>query len=349
MKEFQHKNYSEALQFLHSKDYNRVLIQCPEGLLNKEFLAFVSEIQERCQNVFIMGDECFGACDLPLSSALELQIDVIVHIGHSFYHHSPLIPDLVYVTIDIDIDLDQFAEKIGKLCRGNLWNSLTLVGTIQHVYALSNLAKKLQLEKIDVLIPPNRGRLQKGQILGCETRFGSISTTDAILCVAGGQFHALAVMLDQQKPVISLDPFSNKIEFFAVDRRKKFLMKRYALIEKARDAEVWGVILGLKSGQKRPQLTTLAERWIKNMNKRAVTIVATRVDPKSLNNFSFIDAWVTTHCIRQSLDDYKSFLKPFLTVAELGVLCGEMAWETLVDGPYLTASQYPERFIKKRL
>ncbi|MFX1511280.1 MAG: diphthamide biosynthesis enzyme Dph2 [Promethearchaeota archaeon] len=346
MKKFQCKNYTQALNLIRSENYNRILLQCPAGLLNKELLAFVSEIQEDSRDVIIVGEECYGACDLPLSYAFELQVDVIIHVGHSIYHQLPLITDLIYVTIEVEIDLSQYADEIYELCKMNSWNSLTLVGTIQHTSSFLDLATKLQQDQIDVLIPSKRGHLQEGQILGCEVNLESEKTTDAILCVAGGRFHALAVMLSQKNPTISLDPFLGTIDLYTTKQRNKYLMKRYALIEKSRHAKVWGVIYGLKSGQKRPYLMTLAKQWIKGMNKTSITIAATQINPHSLNNFSFVDAWVTTHCIRQGLDDNELFTKPSLTIAELGVACGKIAWKTLIEGDYLNANHYPQKHLK---
>ncbi len=66
-----------------------------------------------------------------------------------------------------------------------------------------------------------------------------------------GQFHPLGVQLATGARVVALDPYCRTVEVVSADR---FLRRRFALIEVAKRAENFGIILTLKSGQQRRQL-----------------------------------------------------------------------------------------------
>ena len=159
----------------------------------------------------------------------------------------------------------------------------------------------------------------RGQILGCSYEAARKCPGTEILFIGTGAFHPLGVALATGRNVIALDPYSRSVEIVSAER---FLRRRFALIEKARDARNFGIILSLKSGQRRQEL---AER-LAGLKKEAVIIAMDEVTPDELLNLGF-SAYVNTACPRLAYDDQSRFPVPVLTPGEFEILCGISKFE----------------------
>ncbi len=93
--------------------------------------------------------------------------------------------------------------------------------------------------------------MYSGQVSGCDySNVKSIANdVDAFLFVGGGRFHALGIALATGKPTIVADPYENRAHSVN-DEAHKVLKQRWACIEEAKNAKTFGVIIGLKPGQK---------------------------------------------------------------------------------------------------
>jgi 2-(3-amino-3-carboxypropyl)histidine synthase len=108
------------------------------------------------------------------------------------------------------------------------------------------------------------------------------------------------------------------------------LKQRWACIEEAGRAKTFGVLVGLKIGQKSLD-ATLKVKEIAEKNGKAVFLFAIKeILPEALMEFPSVDAYVNTACPRVSLDASSKFLKPVLTVNEFMVVAGETSWENLL-------------------
>jgi len=108
------------------------------------------------------------------------------------------------------------------------------------------------------------------------------------------------------------------------------LKQRYACIEEAGHAKTFGVLIGLKLGQKHFE-EALKIKEIAERNGKAAFLFAVReVSPEVLMEFPSVDAYVNTACPRISLEAPEKFLKPVLTVNEFMVVAGETSWENLL-------------------
>jgi 2-(3-amino-3-carboxypropyl)histidine synthase len=95
------------------------------------------------------------------------------------------------------------------------------------------------------------------------------------------------------------------------------LRRRFALMEKARMAESYGVIVSTKTGQQR---LALAEQ-LAALSEKAFLVAMTEVSPDELLNLGF-GAYVNTACPRLAYDDQVRFPVPVLSPAEFEIICG---------------------------
>jgi diphthamide biosynthesis protein 2 len=109
-------------------------------------------------------------------------------------------------------------------------------------------------------------------------------------------------------------------------------MKRYGVVQKARDADVFGIVVGtLGVSSYLPALEYL-RKLLKKHKKKSYTMAVGKLTPAKLGNFLEVETWVLVACGENSLiESYKEFMKPIITPWELEVALGEREWVTSGD------------------
>jgi 2-(3-amino-3-carboxypropyl)histidine synthase len=295
---------------LNERGARRVALQFPAGL-KRQAGAIAGELRAAGFVVVISGDPCYGACDLALDTLSFA--DVLVHFGHT-----PLgtHPRVIFEPWKVDIPIEALDHAI-PLLRGS---PVGLVTTSQHAHLLPRMAEYLGARGIEALIGEGNERTPlPGQVLGCSYSAARIPGVREILYIGTGVFHPLGVQLATGARVVALDPFTGVAREVDASR---LLRTRHALIERARHAERFGILVSTKTGQCRREL---AER-LATFCERAFLVVAREIDPGELLNLGF-GAYVNTACPRLSYDDQARFPVPVLTPQEFEILCGVRRWE----------------------
>ncbi len=300
----------------------KVCFQMPDGLK-----AYIPRIRRRVEMetdavpVFSV-DPCFGACDLSRSMP-DIGCELIVHLGHSKMLESGKVP-VIYVPCYSNTRIeDLLLERADDIAE----SSLGLLSSIQHIRELPVLAEILKKRGHEVYLGSPGSRTQNpGQILGCNFHAAEDvkEDVDAFVYVGGGDFHPLGVALKTGKKVYALDPYRRELRDMTglADRT---LRKRFAQIEKARDAERFGLLVSTKPGQLRLRE---AERYRKDLmgrGREAVILCSDHLDPERLVIVE-VDAFVNFGCPRIAVEDVALFPKPVLTPVELDILLGERDW-----------------------
>jgi 2-(3-amino-3-carboxypropyl)histidine synthase len=305
----------------------KILLQFPDGLLGSPLQSVVNFLIERNIEPVLSADPSYGACDLPLNQAELMNIDHIFHFGHSTFAFPP--PSqykgkVSYFTVKVNIEIswNKILDEINKLG----WTRVGLLTTIQHIDK-SNFDNEITNKSNIIFI-----QHKEGQILGCnQDRATKIaSSVDGFLVVAGGDFHASPIVIATNRPTMRYDPYNETFKLFDENFRNKYLSKRYALIEKAKKAKNWGVILSAKSGQFPRDKGSRILNMLKRKGLKAVPFIMHNVNLTHLSNFETIDAWVITLCPRLATDDYVSIKKPILTSRELAVVLDDLSWEEFI-------------------
>ena len=304
----------------------RVLIQLPEGL--KPEAPYLAKIVERTGALpIISADLCYGACDIADSEAESLRADLLIHYGHSRMVKHERIPT-VYVEARATLNVNATVEKALPML--TKWEKIGLATTIQHVQTL-DMAKEILLRKGKTVVVGDAGCLDyPGQVLGCDySNVKSVANdVEAFLVIGGGKFHALGVALSTAKPTIAVDPYEERA-FSVSDEAKKIVKQRWAVIEQAKAAKNFGVLVGLKPGQKRLDEALTVKQKLETNGKQAYVLAAREITPEALSEFPSVEAYVNTACPRIFLDDIARFSKPVLTVNEALVVVGALTWDEL--------------------
>ena len=308
----------------------RLLVQLPDGLKN-EGPRLASLIREKTgAEVFVSASPAWGACDLSLDAAVRLKADLLVHYGHNEFLRdgSNGIP-VVYIPAKSRHEIIPVVEKSLPLLQGT---RIGLATVVQHLHTLPETTRYLEAKGFRVQ-HPRRGPWahETGQVLGCDY-FGlkRIEPEVDSFLVIGSYFHALGASLSVQKPTILADPYDGTVRLLDQDR-DRIIRQRYAMVEKARQANNFGIIVSTKPGQSNPTIAVNIQQQLEENGKKAVILYADEVVPDKLLDFTGIEAFVDTACPRLALDDPERFLKPIVTRDEIMVVIGAWTWEQLLE------------------
>jgi 2-(3-amino-3-carboxypropyl)histidine synthase len=307
----------KVFKLIEEKHPKVIVVNAPGGLLTK-----TREMMDRVREKYgidyiIAGDSCFGICDTVDEEVPKLQADMALHIGHNATVQK--VGEFTYL-IDAtdDVSFDQVAEKAASLFGS--FKRIGLVTFSQHMHELEPVKMKLKAKGFEVFVGEGNNLLMGSQIFGCDfsTVFSVRDDVDAFCFLGQSEFHAVGLALATGKPTFMLDPYFDEVvdmKEAAEERRKRAVLAVY----KALDARKFGVITGLKEGQK----MLGRSRWIAKkleMHGRMVVQLAMRdVTPDRLAPYRDIDAFVQTACPRISIDGF-SFDRPVLSIPQADAL-----------------------------
>ncbi len=323
--DFEEEKLKEEIEKRGAK---RVLIQLPEGL-KPEGPRLASLVEKAGALAIVSADPCYGACDLAIQEAESLGAELIVHFGHSkmaFIHER--VP-VVYIEAKTEASLRAAVEKAVPLLES--WRRIGLVTTVQHVDMLGEARETLLKAGKSVTVGAAGRLVYPGQVTGCDYSNANAvkNDVDAFLFIGGGRFHAIGVALATLKPTVVADPYERRA--FPVDSEaQKIVKQRAASIQQAKKSECFGIIIGLKSGQKRQEKALQVRDKLEKAGKKTTLLALRELTPEALMEFPTLNAFINTACPRISLDDASKFQKPVLTINEALVVAGELTWEQLL-------------------
>ncbi|MDP3396911.1 MAG: diphthamide biosynthesis enzyme Dph2 [Methanoregula sp.] len=301
---------SDLVNRLKQRGARKIALQFPAGL-KRQAAEYAALLRAAGFAVIINGDPCYGACDLALDSLAHA--DVLVHIGHTPVDKRE---NVIFEPYPVDFDITVLANALPLLKE----KTLGLVTTVQHIHRIPEMESFLQEKGINVRVADGGMRAPNlGQVLGCSFAAARSTQAPEILFVGTGVFHPIGIALSTRARVIALDPLTGIAQEVSGDA---LLRRRFAVMEKARDAKSIGIIVSSKSGQER---MALAER-LSTLSKKAVIVTMREVSPDELLNIGFA-CYVNTACPRLAYDDQVRFPAPVLSPQEFEILCGVRTWD----------------------
>ena len=312
----------------------KVLLQLPEGL-KPVGPRLARVIEDAGATAIISADPCYGACDLPLCEAESLGVDLIVHYGHTkMMKKNRFRLPVVYIEAKAKVAVKTAVEKaIGKL---KSWTRIGLATTAQHTHMINEAREILSRAGKIVYVGDSDHAKSPGQVLGCDyvTARSVSDEVEAFLFVGGGRFHAMGLHLATMKPTVVADPFENRAYSIQADAQK-VVKRRWAEISEAREAEEFGVIIGLKPGQCNIEVAYGIKQALEENGKSAALLALREITSTVLLQFPTIEAYVNTACPRIALDEPSFSTKPVLTVREAYVVLGKIGWEDLLEHGFI--------------
>ncbi len=307
----------KVFKLIEEKRPRVVLVSAPGGLMRQ-----TEELMERVREKYgvtciLAGDSCFGICDTVDEDVGKLHADLALHIGHNATVQT--VGDFTYLIDAVDdVKFDAVVKKAAEALKEH--RRLGLVTFSQHIHELTRVKAMLERNGFEVVVGKQNNLLLGGQIFGCDfsTVYPIRNDVDAFCFLGESEFHAVGLALSTGKPTYMLDPYLEDVVDMreaAEERRKRAILAVY----KAMDANVFGVITGLKEGQKMLGRTNWIVKRLEMHGRRVVQLAMRDITPERLAPLRDVDAFIQTACPRISIDGF-TFDRPVLSIPQADAL-----------------------------
>ncbi|KAI8340997.1 diphthamide biosynthesis protein 2 [Choanephora cucurbitarum] len=162
----------------------------------------------------------------------------------------------------------------------------------------------------------------------------SISIEECAIFFVGSESLTLTniMMVHNKCPVYTYNPATKQARQESV-QVSKMLMKRYFLVQKAKDADTIGIVVGTLGVASYLNIIEHLKKIIKAAGKKSYFFVMGKLNVAKMANFMEVDCYVLVSCPENSLIDSKEFYRPIVTPFELEIaLIRDMEW----TGNYVT-------------
>ncbi|KDQ53934.1 hypothetical protein JAAARDRAFT_418001 [Jaapia argillacea MUCL 33604] len=311
--------------------------------------------------LYVLADTSYGSCCADEVAAQHVDSDVIVHYGHACLSRPYRLP-VIYVFGKKPLDVRDCAaklvssvlensEKLGGEGEGRLkgvvlrhdvgytYKSESIVAEIRDRLSKSPETSDLKLfyshipTRLNPSVPtdehPTSPSPSPASVSGPTESQGSdegekVGMEDCAILYVGEESMGLTnlCMMYSSSEIHTYTP-STRTTHLSSTSTNKLLMKRYAAVQKARDADVWGILVGTLGVASYLPLLTHIRNLLRKSHKKSYTISLGKLNPSKLANFAEVEAWVMVACEEGSLVDSKEFLKPIVTPFELEIALRE--------------------------
>ncbi|CAN1132171.1 2-(3-amino-3-carboxypropyl)histidine synthase subunit 2, partial [Linum perenne] len=305
--------------------------------------------------LFVMADATYGSCCVDEVGASHIDADCVVHYGHTCLSPTSTVPAF-FVLGKASIDAAKCAESLSNYASISGRPILVLYGleyahAISHIQdavaalpasTVSNSTCEYRFADVSCRVtnPPKQCETSEETLMpdsDCNTS-GELGDTPGFTGSAGGLVWTLPEghkMEDYSLFWIGADnsAFANAVLTFNgceivrydVERdclvtdlssQRRILKKRYYLVEKAKDANIVGILVGTLGVAGYLNMIRQMKDLITAAGKKVYTFVMGRPNPAKLANFPECDVFVYVSCPQTALLDSKEFLAPVITPFE---------------------------------
>ncbi|XP_074549963.1 2-(3-amino-3-carboxypropyl)histidine synthase subunit 2 [Halichoeres trimaculatus] len=335
----------ETCDFINERQFKKVTLQFPDDLL-VDSVAVAAEIERNSKATpFILGDTSYGSCCVDEVAAEHVGADCIIHYGSACLSPSTRLP-LMYVFERRAIDLEKCSSAFRELYP-DTQSHIIILYDVNYVHAMEDLQALLSPEYpnlvVSELVVEGEQCYSHGWI---KTRQEHSSKSEEdnrqVICQFGRQFLLKSGLnmkdysvfyVGQEGPTLSnfmmtwnrcsfssFDPITltGRTESVSINRA---LMKRYYAIERAKDANVVGILVGTLGVADYLSVIQQLKETIRRAGKKSYMFAMGKLNVPKLANFLEIDVFVLIACPENSQLYSSQFYKPVVTPFEMEVAC----------------------------
>jgi len=302
---------NEAIAKLKKLHAKRIFVHFPEGL-KMRIQEITKELEKEGFETVLCLEPTWGACDVRDTEAKRLNCDVILHVAHQDYGLKSELP-VVYWEYFFDADPIPILEKDFDKIKG--FKKFGLVTSLQFVKTLPAVKDFLEKKGKEVFL--HKSLQHPGQILGCRVAAGKIieDKVECFLCISGGSFYGLGLVLQTDKPTFNLD--LEKQQIYEIEDLK---MKIQKIIEwnkaELKDAKRIGLLVSWKKGQMFGNPFKV-KKQLEKQGKEAYILAMDEISKSKMEGLK-LDMLVNFSCPRLGIDDLEKFGKPTLNWYHIG-------------------------------
>jgi diphthamide biosynthesis protein 2 len=315
--------------------------------------------------LFILGDTSYGECCVDEVAATHLGADAVIHYGRSCLQQNSRLP-VKYIfgksKIDVKHFIEQFLNGIDEQKTYIILHDVEYAHGMNEINTILNNHKEIKNVYTSITRNNNNNNdivdndnAEGKTFLKIQGQFVEISSTstqndiihdNTIFIYIGTQTPRLIrlIMRYNMHKFLVYDPHhcsklnesntnSTLLLQPAMNKVGKLVNKRYFQVQKAKDASIFGILVGTLSVARYRDVLVRVKRLLKCMGRKYYTFIVGKINVAKLANHSEVDVYVLIACPENSLLDNKEFYKPIVTPFELEVaLNPKREW----DGTYTT-------------
>jgi len=308
---------SRCVSWIQSNHLARVALQFPDYLL-QDASSVCHAIQDQLgQEVFILGDTSYGECCVDEVAASHLAADGVIHFGHTCLTPSQNLP-VLYVFTRKECDVVHLVEEV-KEKWGEEGGRVLLLYDVEYQHILG----KVEVEGVEIVIGQCDEDGEGLKKFGRRFKVKSLNELDNYNVVYVGKGGSILLNFMFNLPKCEFFVFENSSLVPAGIPLSKIIMRRYFLVEKAKDADRIGLLVGTLGTANYGDILERLRKIIRHAGKKVYTFLVGKPNVAKLANFPEIDVFVLVACPETSFLDSKEFLQPIITPYELELACNK--------------------------
>ena len=316
----------KCVEFIKQGNHRNVCLQFPDELLSYSNSVSVM-IEKLCGfKCAILADTSYGSCCVDEVAGQHFEADAIIHFGHSCLSQTES-NSVLYIFGKSSFDATDFIMQVKKTFSDEFilvfYDVCYYAAILEEKQRLMQNCPKLIISEIK--LQTNLKADDNSNIF--ETCFGRSyslpkNLSDYEIVYIGGESLALNnfIMKFNRIAIFSYEPTTKTMVRQGVNVNK-LLMKRFYLIEKAKDASIVGIIIGTLGVARHKEMLTRMQKVLKTAGKKCYTFLVGKINVPKLANYAEIDIFVLIACPENSLVNSSEFYKPIVTPFEMEIAC----------------------------
>ncbi|EEF31794.1 diphteria toxin resistance protein 2, dph2, putative [Ricinus communis] len=305
--------------------------------------------------LFVMADTAYGSCCVDEVGASHANADCVIHYGHTCLSPTSNLPAF-FVFGKASINVSSCAQSLSDYAFSSTKPIMVLYGleyahAIPHIRqeliaaaSMQSRPRHSELHFADVMcsaINPSNNQKKSdeparligdcvatndvGEAAGCRHKIGGLiwdlsrgqRMEDYLLVWIGSGNSAFAnvVLTFNGCEIVRYDAKESRL-VTDLSQQRRILKRRYYLVEKAKDANIVGILVGTLGVAGYLDMIHQMKDLITSAGKKAYTLVMGRPNPAKLANFPECDIFIYVSCAQTALLDSKEFLAPVITPFE---------------------------------
>ena len=254
-------NYEDLAQAINqNKELNFIAVQFAKEFQNEAQIEIFEKISSKLneeKTVYIIGDTSYGSCCCDEITAEHLDCDIIIRVGSSCFTRNTHIPiyflfnNLNYSDQEKDSCINKINESIKNIdiTKENIflfYNEQTQLNLISKIK--ENFKEKLIYTDIENDEIPINKQKNDNLLYGRNMHNKNIEKDSNIIYIGKRSDYILDELIHRYinkiKSINFIDMNNFEIENIAAAEGNTFLYKRFNLIQKAKEASTFGILVG---------------------------------------------------------------------------------------------------------
>ncbi|XP_065866064.1 uncharacterized protein [Euphorbia lathyris] len=304
--------------------------------------------------LFVMADATYGSCCVDEVGASHIDADCVIHYGHTCLSPTSTVPAF-FVFGKASLNISSCTKVISDYSLTSSKPIVVLFGleyahSIPHIRkelmkaaSVQSRPKHLEFHFADVMssvVNPYDNKKNSDALptsvddgtpkndhagSGSRHRIGGLildlptgcRLEDFLLLWVGSNNSAFSnvVLTFNSCEIVRYDADEDRL-VTDLSESRRILKRRYYLVEKAKDANVVGILVGTLGVAGYLDVIHQMKDLVTSAGKKAYTLVMGRPNPAKLANFPECDIFIFVSCAQTALLDSKEFLAPVITPFE---------------------------------